>query len=291
MGKVYIDNLWENAISRLSKAAFRTGVLIIFLSIIGSQVNAQVVITAPSLNVTTCGNFPTDYFPLGNIVIQEKSDGDFSGVSNGKIILSAPADFEFQPGNGNASGTGQNISSVSMIVTSTSITITYSIGGTNKNDNITITGLKVRGINGAASGEKLTRTGTTPLINGDIDGTVHATFSSQILPTPTLITSTNQSSCTGSSANIALSSSPSGAAFSWVTGNINNVTGAASGSGNTISQNLSSVGAPGTVDYIVTSTLNGCAGTPPTITNTVNPKATVNAVTSQIVCMVRLLRQ
>jgi hypothetical protein len=248
---------------------------------------AQVTITAPTLTVSTCGTFPTNYFSLGNIVITERSTGDFSSITNGTLILSAPINFEFQSGTGSITyGSGANVTFPypSITVTATTITITYTVSKTNQIDQLTLSGIKVRGINGLATNQTITRTGGSGAINGDNTGTVHATLSSQILPTPAVSTNSSQFSCTGSSTNIALTSSPSGASFSWTTGTIDNVTGASSGTGNAITQTLSSADRPGTVEYIVTPTLNGCSGAPTTITNTVNPKATVTTVPDQVVC-------
>jgi hypothetical protein len=292
MGKIYQAILgWEHSsVCRIFDgipANFKKIVVFLSIAIMPIITVAQVTITAPSLNVTTCGNFPTDYFSLGDIVIREKSTGDFSSTTNGTIILTAPANFEFQSGTGLINyASGANVISPypSVAITATTITITYSVSGNNKIDSLKLSGLKIRGINGPAINQTITRTGGTGVINGDGMGTVHATLTSQILPAPTVSTLTSQSSCSGTSTNIVLTSSPSGASFSWTTGNVNNVTGATSGSGGSITQVLNSTGAPGTVEYNVTPTLNGCAGGVTTITNTVNPKATVNAVTSQIVC-------
>jgi hypothetical protein len=250
-----------------------------------SIASAQVTITAPSLTVNTCGNFPTNYAPLANIVISEKNTGDFSVGTNVTLVLSSPSNFEFQPGTGSVSYTsGANISAASINITATSVTITYSASNTNKPDALTISGLYVRGITGAATGQMMTRTGGSGVINGDVSGTLHATFTSQVLPTPSVTTATSQTSCTGSPTTISLTSNPAGASFSWTTANVNNATGASSGSGSSITQTLSSAGTVGSVDYVVTPTLNGCAGSATTITNTVNPTASVNAVSNQVVC-------
>ncbi|HXS58688.1 MAG TPA: PKD-like domain-containing protein, partial [Hanamia sp.] len=261
---------------------------IIFLisgTVFCSEASAQVSITAPSLTVSTCGTFPTNFAALGDIVITETSNSNFASATGQTLILSAPANFEFQAGQGSVSYiSGNNISSATVAVTTNTITVTYSVSNTNRADQLTISGIMVRGITGVATNQTVTRTGGTGTISGDVNGTVHATFSSQILPTPSVTTTTTQTSCSGSATAIALTGSPSGASFSWTTANINNVTGATSGSGSSIVQTLTSSGSPGTVDYIVTPTLNGCAGSSTTITNTVNPKATVNAVSNQVVC-------
>jgi len=288
MWKLYLftlRSLCDSLLILRQKGVFYTFIFLISATFLCSAASAQVIITTPSTaNVTTCGSFPTSYFSLGNIVITEKNQSDFASGPNDTLLLSTPSNFEFQPGSGSVSIGGGNISSASIKVTATTITITYSISNTNKIDSLTISGLSVRGINGAVSAQNLMRTGGTAIISGDVTGTVHATFSSQILPSPTVTTAIAQTSCSASATAIGLTSSPSGASFSWTTANVNNVTGAASGSGSSIVQTLSSAGSPGTVDYIVTPILNGCTGSATTITNTVNPKATVNAVASQVIC-------
>jgi hypothetical protein len=271
--------LWRRGVSY-------TFIFLISITFLCSAASAQVIITTPpTANVTTCGSFPTSYFSVGDIVITEKNQSDFASGTNVTLILSAPSNFEFQAGSGSVSAASNgNISGASISVTATTITITYTVSQTNKADALTISGLNVRGINGAVSAQNLTRSGGNATISGDVTGTVHATFSSQILPSPTVTTAIAQTSCSGSATAIGLTSSPAGASFSWTTANVNNVTGAASGSGSSIVQTLTSAGSPGTIDYIVTPTLNGCTGSVTTITNTVNPKATVNAVASQVIC-------
>src|SRR6185312_5062606 len=182
---------------------------IIFLipgTVFCSEASAQVSITAPSLTLTTCGTFPTNYFALGNIIIKENSTSDFAVGSNVTLILSAPANFEFQAGQGSVSYiSGNNISSATVAVTTNTITVTYSVSNTNRADQLTISGIMVRGITGVASNQTLSRTAVSSgTISGDVTGTVHATFSSQILPSPIVTTTAAQTSCSGSATAIAL---------------------------------------------------------------------------------------
>ena len=290
MGKIYMTILnWNDSfLTKIYKATavhYKKTAFALVIVIMPFITCAQVTITAPQLTVTTCGTFPTNYFSLGDIVIKEQNNADFSSTNNGTLILTAPANFEFQPGTASVSyATGANVSSASVTVTATVITITYTVSNSNKNDQITLSGIKVRGINGIATNQKVTRTSGTGIINGDANGAVHASLSSQILPTPAITTLLSQASCSGSSTNIALTSNPSGATFSWATGTIDNVSGASSGSGNVITQTLTSVDKPGTVEYVVTPLLNGCSGAPTSMINTVNPKASVNTVPNQVVC-------
>ena len=79
--------------------------------------------------------------------------------------------------------------------------------------------------------------------------------------------------CSGGTTNIPLTSTPSGASFSWTIGTVTGtVTGQAVGTGATIAQTLTG---SGSVTYIVTPTLNGCPGTPVNIVQTVNALPTI----------------
>ena len=88
--------------------------------------------------------------------------------------------------------------------------------------------------------------------------------------------------CSGATTNIALSSVPAGASFSWTIGTVTGtVTGQAAGAGSTIVQTLTG---GGTVTYIVTPTLSGNPGTPLNIVQTVNaPPTAANAGPDQTV--------
>jgi hypothetical protein len=75
---------------------------------------------------------------------------------------------------------------------------------------------------------------------------------------PTVNTNLQQTICAGTSTNIVLNSTPAGAAFSWIIGNVTgNPTGQSSGSGTTIAQLLNG---KGRVEYLVTPTLGFCSG-------------------------------
>ncbi|MBI4748116.1 MAG: putative Ig domain-containing protein [Acidobacteria bacterium] len=88
--------------------------------------------------------------------------------------------------------------------------------------------------------------------------------------------------CSGGTTNIALTSTPGGATFSWTIGTVTgSVTGQTAGSGSTIAQTLTG---SGTVTYVVTPSLSGCTGTPVNIVQTVNPTPSVNPVSPTAIC-------
>lgn len=159
--------------------AFAGLALGIFLSLnmISSTSKATVIITAPSLTITGCGSFPTNSFTLGNIVITEGDKGDISIF--GSLILTAPSNFEFTSAGSVSFAAGNNISSVSSTLTSaTIITINIVGSGVNKVDIITLSGIGIRAINTATGPVYVTRNGGSSVIDGDADGAVHATLTS-----------------------------------------------------------------------------------------------------------------
>src|SRR4030095_6493457 len=99
---------------------------IFLLSMTPAKMLANVIVTQPSASIGVCsGVFPTPYTTLGNIVITEGANGDFSAGTNVTLVLSAPANYEFLPGTGTVTFTpGQNISAAPIVVTATTITIT-----------------------------------------------------------------------------------------------------------------------------------------------------------------------
>ena len=183
------------------------------------------------------------------------------------------------------SGTSPNISLTSSVPS----TFTWTIG--------TITG----GITGASAGsgptidQVLTNPSSvlagsaeylvTPTsVTGTCAGTPY-TITVTVNPAPAVTNAVTATICSGTSPNIALTASiPS--TFTWTIGAITGgITGASSGSGSIINQTLTNPSnlVAGTVQYVVTpaSVTGACAGTPYTITVTVNPTpAVTNAVTA-----------
>lgn len=145
---------------------------------------AAVTVTAPSLSITT-GSFPSAYSALGNIVIDEGANPDFSipsASTNYTVVINAPANFEFQAGVGTITG-GADITAVSIVVTATSITITYQsneANRTNEDDVLTISGIMVRAINTASSGNAYCFTSSAAIagLTAGSPGTTMATFTS-----------------------------------------------------------------------------------------------------------------
>ncbi|KGO92458.1 hypothetical protein Q767_15635 [Flavobacterium enshiense DK69] len=110
----------------------------------------------------------------------------------------------------------------------------------------------------------------TPVTNGCLGTPISITIT--VNPIPVVKASPlNQTVCSGTATNIVLISNVPNTTFTW---NViqTGVYGAASGTGNSITQTLSTVSlVQGTVDYIITPHTNGCAGMPVTVTVLVNP--------------------
>ncbi|MFY7884418.1 MAG: PKD-like domain-containing protein, partial [Dolichospermum sp.] len=94
-----------------------------------------------------------------------------------------------------------------------------------------------------------------------------------VLPAPKVVAQ-NQTICANQATNIALSSLAGAGNFSWsVNSSSANISGATSGTGSTIIQQLfnSSSSISGTIVYAIRATVNGCIGPDTLITVTVNP--------------------
>ncbi|NBW28631.1 MAG: gliding motility-associated C-terminal domain-containing protein [Flavobacteriaceae bacterium] len=107
----------------------------------------------------------------------------------------------------------------------------------------------------------------------------------RVNPIPIATVNTAQTTiCSSSTTNIALTSSVAGTTFSWTVIQ-NGIFGASSGTGNSISQTLTTVGtSAGSVVYTITPTINGCAGVPITTTIIVNPTPEVFGSSTSTIC-------
>jgi gliding motility-associated-like protein len=108
----------------------------------------------------------------------------------------------------------------------------------------------------------------TPTFNGCSGNPITVTI--VVNPTPEVFGSTMATICSGESPNISLFPSIAATTFSWTVATIG-VTGAQSGTGNTINDILEADSNTGTAVYTVTPEANNCSGTPLNITVNVNP--------------------
>jgi len=174
------------------------------------------------------------------------------------------------------------------------IVLTSNVTGTTyswtRDNTGTLTGIAASGT-GSISGT-LVNTGTTaasttftitPSFAGCPGPSITATVT--VNPTPVVTQPANQTLCNGAStAAISFASTLTGTTYSW-TNNTTSIGLAASGTGNIASFAAVNTGtAPVIATITVTPSLNGCTGTAKTFTITVNPTATVTAVTNQTLC-------
>jgi hypothetical protein len=291
----FSDNSYSNKLllEQNKKNSFSWAFLLIITALLLTNgAFANVGITPAPGSVNSCA-FPTSYVTLGNIVINEGNDADFSMPTRNQdytLILSAPANFEFRPGFGNIANTGNgDITSLSIAVTASTITITYSSNNSNpagnradEDDVITISNIQFRGITAPSSGNIL-RTGGNPgtgTIAGIVNGSTNfGTLTSTSPASPTVALSSavgtnSQALCANTLlTNIAYSISGGGATGATVSGLPTGVTFHFSGGTLTISGTPS---ASGTFNYTVSTTGGTCTGTA-TGTITVTPLISILA--------------
>lgn len=178
--------------------------------------------------------------------------------------------------------------------TNTNITLTSTIPGTTYSWNVVQVG--VTGASASADNPSgiinhiLTASGTTagqavytvtPTANGCSGSPITVTV--QVNPTPTVIPNTfGETINSGETTNVTLSSNVAGTTFSWTVSQ-SNVTGATSGSGNNINQQLYTVDSSqnGYITYTITPYFNGCAGVSEIVQTTVNSNLSTNNFISQ----------
>lgn len=197
--------------------------VLLFASSVFNKVYAQVIITAPSLTVTATCQFPTPYSTLGDIVITEQFANDFAntGGINKTLILTAPGNFQFLPGNppvgSSISATSTDITSLSITsVTATKITITFRVAATTVLDVVTISGIQVRGTNSPSGPSTLKRDGgSTSTINGESGAVAHATFTSVARDPVILVNPTPKSICEGGFTSYSVSTVVAPILYQW----------------------------------------------------------------------------
>ncbi|MBS1490796.1 MAG: PKD domain-containing protein [Bacteroidetes bacterium] len=96
----------------------------------------------------------------------------------------------------------------------------------------------------------------------------------------------NQTICSGQTTSVAITNpnAVAGTTYTWTVASSTNATGMTAGSGATISQQLFSTDGvnPGTVNYSVTPTANGCTGASIPVTVTINPSPVITNTATQL---------
>jgi gliding motility-associated-like protein len=171
--------------------------------------------------------------------------------------------------------------------------------------NTNITGASASSTTGISTiSQTLTNTTNTPQTitynvtptSGDTGNCAGSTFTITVVVTPKpAVLSTSETICSGTAFSVTPANGsgnivPTGTTYTWtipvsnpigaITGGLDQLTGLA-----TISQTLTNTTtAPATLEYTVTPTSGVCAGTPFTITVTVNPTPTTLGLTNQTYC-------
>lgn len=204
------------------KSILNCSIVVLFIVFFTTTLKATVGITAPSLNINTC-SFPSSATLLGNIIINEGANGDFTIPSvntDYTFVISAPANFQFVAATGSVSGNGADITTISLVVTTTTITVTYrsnQANRTNANDIVTISGIQIVAITGAAT-QNATITSSSATITGMPVTTTMATLQSQVSPTPSITGQpANAAATTCTNASFTTIATGSGLTYQWQT--------------------------------------------------------------------------
>jgi hypothetical protein len=262
---------WTNNTPSIGLAASGTGNIASFngINATAAPITATITVT-PSYtnNGTTCTGTPTTF------TITVNPTPTVNAVANQTVCNGAPtAAVTFS---GAVAGTVYN-----WINNTTSIGLAGSGTGNIASFN---------GINATASPVTATITVTPSYTNNGTTCTgTPTTFTITVNPTPTVNTVANQELCNGATTTaVTFSGAVTGTVYNW-TNNTPSIGLAASGSGNIAAftaVNLTNAPVIATITVTPSYTNAGttCTGSPKTFTITVDPKAHVNAVSSQVVC-------
>ena len=203
------------------------------------------------------------------------------------VYVNPSADIQFTPLNQNICS-GQTTQLVTLSSTTGGATFTW-----NSQSN-GITGVATSGTNTIPQQTLINNT-NSPLIatytaNANFAGCTsqNAVYSITVNPIPTVTLPANQTVCAGSaSTSVILNSPVAGATYSWSGNSPNGITGFPA-TGNTSSIPSFTPNNPnstaGTINYTITPTANGCAGTPNNFTFTINPLPIVVPIPPQTLC-------
>ncbi|MEQ8361653.1 MAG: Ig-like domain-containing protein [Cyclobacteriaceae bacterium] len=246
----------------------------------------------PPADLDICENSPPR--ALGDIVIEEGGDSDFSTAGSVTLTLNPASGFVFQAGQGNVTFepiAGNDIASITVnSITFSSITFSYTLDGVNdERDRIRISGLKVSS-DGTTPTTNLERTGGTAVMVGNsvLDNKIHATINSGVGPAapgsittnPTPFTVCEGASLAGVNVNVGTGTS----SLKWYSdASLTVLIGSATGNANPSAAQLGlSSTTPGSYTVYVTQTTTcESAGTP--VTFNVNPTPVADAGTDALV--------
>jgi hypothetical protein len=265
----------EYKITLMNKNYVLSTLILISSFIISShKLFGQVSVTPATGGMALCVGSST-YSTLGNIVITEGANNDFVNDNTSRtFILTAPTNFQFNPGTGSVSIPGANDFSGSpgIAVTATTITLTYTINANTKTDAITISGIQVKAITTPAFGYIL-RTGGSATQNGNAiaNNQNHGTLFSLSPPNVSIADDdADDISCTSFSDNITFTGYGASSYQFFIDGS--------PVAGSPLSKHwTSTAGSPHSV-YVVGTASNGCTAQSSPISITVNQTPTINWV-------------
>jgi gliding motility-associated-like protein len=162
-----------------------------------------------------------------------------------------------------------NVPGATFSWTATATTITGQAGSVTGSGATSINQTLVLNANQVAAGQ------VTYVIVAEANGCLGApvTVVVTVNPVPNVVVSpAAQTICSGQATSISFSGAINNTVFTWNVLSSVGVSGAFNGTGNAINQTLTTTGlSQGTVVYEITPSINGCTGTPQTVTVTVNP--------------------
>jgi uncharacterized protein (DUF2141 family) len=250
-----------------------------------AQANVTIVQSAAVGGVKACVG--GGYVNMSNISISETNTGgaldddaiggssaNFTGVT---LTLGIPSDFEFEAGTGTVTSTpgGDDVVITAYTITASAISITMNITNAtaDKYDAITISGLRVRAISGAAQTVNITRTGGTAVITGLANGAVLGSVTSSVAPVAAISSSdADNLICAGD--NVTFTATPAAQAnYEFFVGGVSVANGTSATYATTSLTN-------GIGTYVRVTNADGCAANSSTITTTVRALPTVQTVSA-----------
>jgi hypothetical protein len=134
---------------------------------------------------------------------------------------------------------------------------------------------------------KVTRTGGTAVIAGDVTGTIHATLTSANQAAPSVTSAATGTICSNTNQSYTITSSTGSTTYNWSRAAVGGISNAAATNqtSNPITESLiNTTNAPVNVTYVITPTANTCSGSSFNYVVTVNPTPSVTTPSTAAIC-------
>jgi hypothetical protein len=188
-------------------------IIVAFMLLLPGIARADVQITAASGGANLCvdGDFAT----LGDLVLTEQDDADFSTGTGVSFILKLPTGFVFnQSAALNLSTSGGDLGGLGYtFIDADDLRITFDVNSVTGSDILTISGIQVKSISPAASGN-MTRSGGDAVIAGFADGTACGPLSGLDPPEITQNPASLEI-CAGATASFTSTANGSALTYQW----------------------------------------------------------------------------